>query len=200
MNNDSELATQPELPSLPPHVRELNKLQEATPDRLPDPPTTIAAEPVRRRGRPTLLQRKPCLMAGCANPAHSRGLCSNHYYVADRLVKKGKTTWRKLQNRGLASLPTRKVKVKRKGRSHVALANVAFPTKKSHTCLVPDCGKKPYIRGLCNSHYPEACKVIQKKKTTWDKLVAAGKALPPKRKIKPEPTAKEKFHKWLLGK
>ena len=45
-------------------------------------------------------------------------------------------------------------------------------------CLVPKCDKRPAARGLCHDHYSFAKRLIKKKQTTWDKLVASGKALP----------------------
>lgn len=41
-----------------------------------------------------------CLI--CMNKAKSRGLCMNHYVCFHRMVKKGKTTWKLLENANLA--------------------------------------------------------------------------------------------------
>lgn len=41
-------------------------------------------------------------LCDCHKPAISRGLCWNHYMQARYKVMKGKTTWRKLENKGEA--------------------------------------------------------------------------------------------------
>lgn len=44
-------------------------------------------------------------------------------------------------------------------------------------CLYPRCESKSHCRGLCRSHYGYAGLLVRQKKTTWDKLVKAKKAL-----------------------
>ncbi len=43
-------------------------------------------------------------------------------------------------------------------------------------CLRPACGRAIYSRGLCRSCYLTALRLVQAQRTTWDALVAAGKA------------------------
>ena len=41
-----------------------------------------------------------CLVPGCDNESKTRGLCSTHYMYAHRLVTRGKTTWKELEEQG----------------------------------------------------------------------------------------------------
>jgi len=41
-----------------------------------------------------------CLVPVCDNDAKTRGLCSTHYMYAHRLVTRGKTTWKELEEQG----------------------------------------------------------------------------------------------------
>mgnify|MGYP003148638141 FL=1 len=41
-----------------------------------------------------------CLVPGCNNDAKTRGLCSTHYMYAHRLVTRGKSTWKELEETG----------------------------------------------------------------------------------------------------
>jgi hypothetical protein len=47
--------------------------------------------------------RPACLHLGCQRDTYggSRGLCLNHYAVKQALVKRGRTTWDKLESEGL---------------------------------------------------------------------------------------------------
>lgn len=47
-----------------------------------------------------------CILDGCEYPRHSRGLCSTDYGTALRAVTDGETTWRELEQAGLA-LPSK---------------------------------------------------------------------------------------------
>lgn len=47
-------------------------------------------------------------------------------------------------------------------------------------CITPTCKRRQRSRGLCHSCYNVACKLVWGGKTTWEKLEAAGKALPSK--------------------
>ena len=42
-------------------------------------------------------------------------------------------------------------------------------------CLVPNCGHPQRARGLCLPCYKAALRLILEKKTTWQKLITAGK-------------------------
>lgn len=44
-------------------------------------------------------------------------------------------------------------------------------------CLIFDCSKQIYARGLCFAHYRSAQSSVKKGRTTWEKLVADGMAL-----------------------
>lgn len=45
---------------------------------------------------------KTCLVPGCTNDATTRGLCGKDYAIANSLVKKGQTSWKKLVGAGKA--------------------------------------------------------------------------------------------------
>jgi len=45
-------------------------------------------------------------------------------------------------------------------------------------CLFPGCDHEVLSRGLCRTHYQNAHRLIKEGRTTWDILVANGKALP----------------------
>ena len=45
-------------------------------------------------------------------------------------------------------------------------------------CLFPKCEGKVKIRGLCNTHYIYAYRLVKRNKTTWKALIKSGKALP----------------------
>lgn len=50
-----------------------------------------------------------CLYPNCESTDRNvRGLCSNHYNMAHRLVKLGKTTWEELEKKGKTKPPTGK--------------------------------------------------------------------------------------------
>lgn len=44
-------------------------------------------------------------------------------------------------------------------------------------CLRPGCPRPPKHRGLCRNCYSCASRLVTKGKTTWDLLIATGKAL-----------------------
>jgi hypothetical protein len=48
-----------------------------------------------------------CLIENCGGDAQIRGLCWNCYQNALRYVRKGKTTWKELEEAGFANPPTR---------------------------------------------------------------------------------------------
>lgn len=48
-------------------------------------------------------------------------------------------------------------------------------------CLEPDCPRERSGMGLCTKHYMRARKLVEDGKTTWEELVAQGKALPRRR-------------------
>jgi len=47
-------------------------------------------------------------------------------------------------------------------------------------CMRPGCTSPSYCRGLCHGCYQAASVLVRQGKTTWDKLVQAGKAEPPR--------------------
>lgn len=49
---------------------------------------------------------------------------------------------------------------------------------KSKKCLNPTCGRIANARGLCNSCYGTAARLIRENKTTWAILESQGKAHP----------------------
>lgn len=61
-------------------------------------------------------------------------------------------------------------------------------------CLHPDCDLRAAARGLCYKCYSNAKYLVNMDKTTWDDLIARGKALP-KGRPGPKPTTKTE---WFL--
>lgn len=57
-------------------------------------------------------------------------------------------------------------------------------------CLVPHCKNNVVSRGLCRYDYNAALQLVDQKKTTWEQLVAEGKALPKHGERKKEAAAK----------
>ena len=51
-------------------------------------------------------------------------------------------------------------------------------TDKTTGCLVGDCGRSIYARGMCRSCYESARRQIAAGRRTWDDLVRIGMALP----------------------
>lgn len=49
-------------------------------------------------------------------------------------------------------------------------------TKNGVLCLFPGCAKKQNHRGLCYAHYATARRLVVAKKTTWEFLIAKGRA------------------------
>ncbi len=47
-------------------------------------------------------KRKECLIDGCTKPSIARGLCDADYQTAHYYVTQGKTTWEKLEKKGMA--------------------------------------------------------------------------------------------------
>lgn len=43
---------------------------------------------------------KKCRYPSCTRPSHCRGLCRSCHAQADRMVRRGKTTWAKLEQSG----------------------------------------------------------------------------------------------------
>lgn len=50
-------------------------------------------------------------------------------------------------------------------------------------CIHPECGKPGRYRGLCHSHYSLAGYHVRSGNTTWDELIAKGKAFPRKENV-----------------
>lgn len=48
-----------------------------------------------------------CILAGCDEQKHCRGLCKNDYIGASRLIKSGKTSWEEMESLGLSQAPKR---------------------------------------------------------------------------------------------
>lgn len=61
-------------------------------------------------------------------------------------------------------------------------------------CLNPSCQRSPAHRGLCLACYVTAGNFVRKGKTTWEKLVAEGKALEARQRNGRGATAN-----WLLS-
>ena len=63
------------------------------------------------------------------------------------------------------------------------------------TCIAPKCKNKIRARGLCGSHYSWAQYLVASGKTSWEELVATGRALG-----KSGDKSRGEFTKWLLAK
>ena len=59
-------------------------------------------------------------------------------------------------------------------------------------CLNPECKIEARVRGLCDSCYNAAGRLVREEKTSWEKLEKAGKVRPHK--------TKTKRTEWLLEK
>lgn len=51
-------------------------------------------------------------------------------------------------------------------------------------CIHPDCGQIMITRGLCPCHYQQALGEIKAGRTTWDKMIAEGRARGTKRRVR----------------
>lgn len=58
-------------------------------------------------------------------------------------------------------------------------------------CLVPECKNIAVTRGLCNSCYSYARKLVSRKQATWEQLEKNGKILPK--------NSQDFKMKWFLG-
>lgn len=204
--NDQNCATAPvegvNPPDLYPH--ELTHNPSPPPPTLPPPPPPdrVIVDHVPEEIVPAARHKevRACLL--CGLKAKSRGLCADHYNNAYNAVRAGKTTWRKLFNKGKClakiggSLAPSPYRFKRKSvKATTKKKTGPKPTVSAHSCKFPDCEKKANARGLCDVHYTHAYLMVKRKKTTWDKLEKAGKVNP-----KIEKPAKPTFKDWLLGK
>ncbi len=61
-------------------------------------------------------------------------------------------------------------------------------------CIYPGCERERVSRGLCNSHYNLATKLVKKGETSWEKMEAAGKCL----KLTGPPRQKRTRSAWFL--
>lgn len=62
------------------------------------------------------------------------------------------------------------------------------------TCLFPACSHEAQLRGLCKNHYTTASLLVKQRRTSWDKLVASGKAVESKKNNK-----HNKAKSWFLS-
>lgn len=63
-------------------------------------------------------------------------------------------------------------------------------------CLRPGCGAKRRTRGLCEACYRIALTLTRAKRTTWEKLEAAGRIT---KMVRGRPTSAALRESWLLG-
>lgn len=75
-------------------------------------------------------------------------------------------------------------------------AETAPETKPGQKCLNPACENMAKTRGLCCTCYAVARKAVKDGQTTWEKLVAAGKAL---KRGERTGTLKAKARDWFLS-
>ena len=47
-------------------------------------------------------------------------------------------------------------------------------------CLLPECERSVYARGICISHYNTVCRLVKSERATWEGLEEKGKVLPKK--------------------
>lgn len=82
-----------------------------------------------------------CLVTGCTRVHKSRHLCQNHYELLARLKP---SVIKKHEHLTLADFPER-LEPHKQGRM----------TKEVLICILPNCEKPNYIRGLCVSHHKQ---------------------------------------------
>lgn len=73
-------------------------------DKLAEMPTAGLRKAVEKTTQAVHSHKtgKLCIVPGCSDEAATRGLCTKDYAVANSLVKKGLTTWKKLVGAGRA--------------------------------------------------------------------------------------------------
>jgi len=69
------------------------------------------------------------------------------------------------------------------------------PIKDKIKCLNPACVRPAEFRGLCHSCYEVAAKMVRAGQTTWERLVAIGRAHAPRLRVGQNPQPR----KWLSG-
>lgn len=125
-----------------------------------------------------------CLNPECESLASVRGLCARCYNTARHLVFKRRRTWDVLikQNKILPSRPVKR------HRSEAWLLdlhwrpNPATRAAKAAKCPNPYCEDDTKCRGLCESCYGVAARLVRGKATSWAKLEKAGKTRPLQKK------------------
>ncbi len=65
-------------------------------------------------------------------------------------------------------------------------------------CLRPGCWDVFYCRGLCGRDYGIAYRLVHEGRTTWAKLEAAGRALPPMQQYRRVGHVKGEVTAWFL--
>lgn len=63
------------------------------------------------------------------------------------------------------------------------------------TCLMPDCARDIYCRGVCRACYNTLHKQVQKGETTWEELEEADLVLPSERQKSPALRALERLRR-----
>ena len=54
------------------------------------------------------IAKETCMVPGCDQESHCRGICKSDWMAANRLVKREETTWEELESMGLSRPPCRK--------------------------------------------------------------------------------------------
>lgn len=129
------------------------------------------------------IQKGPCK---CGKPAETRGACRSCYvsYMhqiekgevnEQTLVKQGKLTRKRRKSEGIALHRDDKVF---RYRSRQGRKLIRGLRSRDNECLVPDCPKDAYRRGLCNTHRVYANRVVKRGDGSEEDLLKRGLLLP----------------------
>lgn len=99
-----------------------------------------------------------CRVNGCENPQQARGVCIAHLKVITAQVDTKQATWKQYEEAGVC---------------------IPIPAKRDrYLCFTPMCMGKSRSRGLCNSCYAAASRIMKKKNLQWHDLEQLGLARP----------------------
>jgi|AACY02.16.fsa_nt_gi hypothetical protein len=120
------------------------------------------------------VSKEVCLVPGCTNKPHRRGLCNTHRVMAYQAMKDGTATEAELIKKKLI-LP--------KGAAPKRPSKPAKYSEKS--CLLQNCTRKRHGRGLCKSHYSrlqrQLAKLSNAERTALEQELVRKKQLLPKK-------------------
>ncbi len=112
-----------------------------------------------------------CLVENCTGEVHARGVCLPHLEEYRALIDGGGATWQSLLDEGAIAPLTVEV-------DGVAIETGATLELPNKGCLMPDCKRKHYSRGLCQVCYNQAWRMIKRGDLEWQMLIDRNLALP----------------------